>query len=145
MSERNRNQYKNKWRCKQGREYIQSQNEKVKAYQSTFFGQLALRASWINRGAKVRGANGKVTAGDLVNLLAKQNGWNESCRCALCGHLAGKDLMQLDHIMPIALGGLNEIENMQFLCADCHVVKTTNERKHIAEYNTVELQQELAI
>lgn len=49
-----------------------------------------------------------------------------------CQH-CGKDLRkvrrpQLDHIVPISKGGLSTMENLQFLCPDCHSEKTTKDR-----------------
>jgi 5-methylcytosine-specific restriction endonuclease McrA len=37
--------------------------------------------------------------------------------CALCGH---KVRLELDHIMPLALGGRHEISNIQLLCRPCN-------------------------
>ncbi len=41
-------------------------------------------------------------------------------RCANCG--AKNDLI-LDHIVPIAKGGLSQLENLQILCATCNRIK----------------------
>ncbi|MDE2637033.1 MAG: HNH endonuclease signature motif containing protein [Chloroflexota bacterium] len=41
-------------------------------------------------------------------------------RCANCG--AGEKLV-LDHVIPIARGGLSRLENLQLLCAECNRIK----------------------
>lgn len=40
-------------------------------------------------------------------------------RCVLCGKMA----FTVDHIIPLALGGLNTPQNMQALCRPCHTEK----------------------
>jgi hypothetical protein len=42
--------------------------------------------------------------------------------CAVCGH-AGNDL-QLDHIIPVAKGGTNDLGNLQLLCPPCNLAKS---------------------
>jgi 5-methylcytosine-specific restriction endonuclease McrA len=41
--------------------------------------------------------------------------------CVLCGK---KDCLEVDHILPISLGGSNKLENLQTLCDVCHKKKT---------------------
>ncbi len=41
-------------------------------------------------------------------------------RCANCG--AGEKLV-LDHVIPIAKGGLSQLKNLQLLCAECNRIK----------------------
>lgn len=66
----------------------------------------------------IAGAAGKHTAKEIALLLEKQN-W----RCVYC-RVSLKDKYHVDHIMPIALGGSNDISNIQCLCQTC------NRRKH---------------
>lgn len=37
--------------------------------------------------------------------------------------------LELDHIIPLHLGGSNDCENLQLLCTDCHKTKTIRERQ----------------
>lgn len=48
-------------------------------------------------------------------------------RCAECGRDSGGGL-QLDHIIPVAEGGLDELSNLQWLCWPCHREKSNQER-----------------
>jgi 5-methylcytosine-specific restriction protein A len=43
--------------------------------------------------------------------------------CALCGAPA----TEVDHIIPIRLGGSNDAANLQALCKSCHSAKTARE------------------
>lgn len=38
-------------------------------------------------------------------------------RCALCGKKIAFDEMELDHIVPLSMGGADEVENLQICCS----------------------------
>lgn len=40
-----------------------------------------------------------------------------------CGNCGMAENLVVDHILPIAKGGLSEIDNLQFLCAECNRIK----------------------
>ncbi len=73
----------------------------------------------INRAlrAKKRSAIGSHTAEQILEMLTKQN-W----KCVACG-ISIKDRRHIDHIMPLHLGGSNNIENLQGLCQFCNCSK----------------------
>lgn len=76
------------------------------------------------RRARMRNAQGSFTAKE----------WNELCgfyghRCLACG---GSGTLSVDHVMPISLGGSNDIGNIQPLCLRCNLRKGA---KHI-DYRT---------
>lgn len=48
-------------------------------------------------------------------------------RCVMCG---SPDKLEVDHIEPRSLGGANTLDNLQTLCSDCHLAKTTRERNY---------------
>lgn len=39
-----------------------------------------------------------------------------------------RSFLELDHIIPLHVGGGNELENLQLMCPPCHLRKTTAER-----------------
>ena len=45
-------------------------------------------------------------------------------RCARCGSLILADVVDVDHVQPLALGGEDTDGNVQILCRDCHLIKT---------------------
>lgn len=50
-----------------------------------------------------------------------------TCRhCAAAGRL--RAATEVDHIVPLHLGGGDERANLQPLCADCHKIKTAREQ-----------------
>jgi len=70
------------------------------------------------RRALQKGAPGTHTAADLRMLLAAQ-----THRCAYCKADLRKVKRHLDHIIPLARGGSNDKENLQYLCAPCNQSK----------------------
>lgn len=67
----------------------------------------------------------KLSKGLINKLLLLQKG-----RCACCGDVLGKDF-HIDHILPIALGGLHEDSNIQLLKSTCNLRKG---KKHPIDY-----------
>lgn len=59
-------------------------------------------------------------------LFTKQEG-----KCNLCKFDLDITLSPLDHIKPLALGGSNEISNLQLICIPCHSGKTKKDMKDI--------------
>jgi hypothetical protein len=47
--------------------------------------------------------------------------------CQLCSDKLKPNLFHIDHIIALANGGNNEIDNLQILCKECHYVKTKDE------------------
>jgi len=67
------------------------------------------------RRAQMYGNGGTHTADDLAEILKTQNH-----RCAHCRADLKKTKKHVDHIMPLARGGSNGRENLQYLCAPCN-------------------------
>jgi HNH endonuclease len=64
----------------------------------------------------------RLTEDERVELECAQGG-----RCALCGTLfAGKTSAQVDHILPVSLGGADELANFQLLCGRCNIGKSNS-------------------
>lgn len=76
------------------------------------------RVAWANKRASRRGAVGSYSAEEIAELFLKQRGRCAVCRCAI---VEGK--YHKDHIIPIARGGTNNIENIQLLCKTCNLEK----------------------
>ena len=119
---------KTAWAHRKGRAYADARNEKTKAYQATFVGQMALRAGRMNKAAKARGVCGLISGGDLVELWARQNGIDlrAAVRCAGCGAVTAD--WHADHVVPIKDGGPHTAGNLQLLCEGCHKAKTRKDR-----------------
>lgn len=52
--------------------------------------------------------------------------------CAICGISSWQGepmILDIDHIIPLNMGGKDDISNLCFLCPNCHRQKTTRERK----------------
>lgn len=69
----------------------------------------------INRRAREKGAGGKLPKGikDYLAILQKDT-------CAICQCHIARGGGEVDHILPLARGGQNEIENVQLLCRFCN-------------------------
>ena len=71
------------------------------------------------RRARKRNAEGRHTEKDITDLLSRQK-----YKCAECGTSVRKrSSRQVDHIMPLKLGGSNWPSNLQVLCCTCNKVK----------------------
>lgn len=70
-----------------------------------------------NRRARIKASGGKHTALEIIGLLAKQHGKCANCLTKL------KLAYHVDHIVPSARGGSNDITNLQILCAPCNMSK----------------------
>ena len=59
-------------------------------------------------------------------------------RCRECGASKDDTSLEIDHIVPVAKGGTNDIDNLQTLCREC------NSMKHIDEWIGGETDLEVA-
>ena len=83
------------------------------------------RAAKLRRRAREASAGGTVTADDLREIMARQNG-----KCAYCRvQLNGK--FHADHVMPLCLGGSGDAKNIQATCALCNAKKS---RSHPVDF-----------
>ena len=56
--------------------------------------------------------------------IAERDGY----KCQICGRLTSEGIA--DHIIPLAFGGKDEEDQMQWLCVDCSDAKTKKESKN---------------
>ena len=77
--------------------------------------------------------------------MAKRKAIPSALRRAVIAAAAGKcqacaeptDEFEVDHYVPVALGGTNDLSNLQALCLPCHKVKTRKDVKDIAKVNRI--------
>lgn len=69
---------------------------------------------------------GKLSSGIINRLMELQGG-----KCPICKSSLKEVQPHLDHIMPIALGGLNVDNNVQLLCKPCNLHKS---KKHPVDF-----------
>lgn len=67
------------------------------------------------RRARIVGAGGRVSGGLFERLMAEQGG-----RCRYCHVDLTVARPNMDHIMPLALGGAHDDSNIQLLCETCN-------------------------
>jgi 5-methylcytosine-specific restriction endonuclease McrA len=72
------------------------------------------RASWANRDARRKRAEGKHTTADIQRILKAQK-----CKCAVC-RKSVRNEYHIDHIQPLSRGGTNWPRNLQILCPQCN-------------------------
>lgn len=85
---------------------------------------------------------GAESANVRVALLPRASG-----RCAGCGLPIGPGrCWDLDHVIPLAIGGLDDMTNLHVLCGSCHAGKTAGEDvPRIAKARRVEARPPFAL
>jgi 5-methylcytosine-specific restriction endonuclease McrA len=73
------------------------------------------------RRARKKQSGGKLSRGITAKLMKFQKG-----RCACCKSNLSETGHHLDHVMPLALGGSNDDDNVQLLCPPCNMSKGSN-------------------
>lgn len=69
------------------------------------------------RRLRIKSSGGTFTHQDILSLYERQKGCCAACRKSLAHGY------QRDHIVPLALGGSNDIRNIQLLCPRCNAKK----------------------
>ncbi|EOD04162.1 hypothetical protein EMIHUDRAFT_250677, partial [Emiliania huxleyi CCMP1516] len=86
---------------------------------------------------------GEITARVLSEREKKIVAYRQQYKCAGCGCLL-PPTHQIDHIVPLALGGTNGLTNLQALCVRCHVRKTRGQRHDMLSSRTAREAAELS-
>ena len=63
-------------------------------------------------------------------------------RCVYCGNRYPYDQLQVDHMIPVALGGQDSIRNAQLACRSCNMSKGTMTDKEFRAEHAAHLPQE---
>ena len=71
-----------------------------------------------NRRARILGNGGTITGAEFEELKARYN-----YICLACGRREPEVKLTLDHVIPLARGGRNDIKNAQPLCGSCNAKK----------------------
>lgn len=82
-----------------------------------------------NRRARVKGAEGKHTHGDIQDILVSQRH-----ECVYCSVALTADNRHIDHIVPISVGGHNGRNNIQILCGTCNMRKSSKTHEEFLDY-----------
>ena len=101
--------------------------EKAREWRRENIEMARLRES--NNEARRRRAGGALSKGIVALLFSEQGGKCPGCLIALSDY-------HVDHYMPIALGGLNNDNNVQLLCPTCNLKKGA---KHPLEWSRIYL------
>jgi ATP adenylyltransferase len=91
------------------------------------------RAIWEHR----EGSTGYVSGTVRYEVLKKAK-----FRCELCGISAEERALEVDHIVPRAKGGGDEIENLQALCYSCNAMKRDRDHTDFREVNRAYQEQD---
>lgn len=78
-----------------------------------------------NRRARERDAGGRMSA-DIVSVLMEK----QKCQCVVCKKDIAKKY-EIDHVVPLILGGSNDDDNLQLLCVTCNRSKG---KKHPVDF-----------
>lgn len=97
--------------------YRESNLEKARAYARKWKHEHKekVNAATNRRRARIKGNGGNITAEEWKSVLNRYGN-----KCLKCG---STDRIEMDHVVPIALGGINEISNVQPLCRICNARK----------------------
>lgn len=104
------------------REFYKNNPEKAKAMRDAYrsrpeYKEINIR-NLANRRSRIVGSTGRLSSGLLGRLMTTQRN-----KCACCKTDLSLVKVHLDHIMPLALGGNNNDNNMQLLCRPCNQSK----------------------
>ena len=79
-----------------------------------------MRAIQSRRRAAKKEVGGSYTASDVKRLMNLQKGKCTACRVDI------RSLFHIDHIVPLKLGGCNDVSNLQLMCPRCNQTKNAS-------------------
>lgn len=111
-----RNESRKAWRTAYAKNNRESINRNCRNWSAK--NKEKINCSVRNRRARIRKNGGTHNAGDILRILESQKFKCASCQCCVATSY------QVDHIMPLALGGSNAPDNLQILCPTCNKRKS---------------------
>ena len=71
---------------------------------------------------KLRSQKNRIKVSDLKNIIKDLLG-------NICTDCGSPELLEIDHVIPVASGGKHELGNLQLLCNRCHILKSLEDNK----------------
>jgi len=106
----------------QGQLYYQTHKEQMRAnqqvYSNTPTARLNAQVSHRNRRAREKDAQGRYTSEQIKDQYKRQKG-----KCYYCSHKVKLGEYHIEHIIPLARGGTNAIDNIVLACPRCNLSK----------------------
>lgn len=113
------------------KQYYAENTEKIKVrvsnYRQTPKGKFVKINSSNKRRSKEK--EGKIDTGDLI-ILSK-----ETSNCEMCGIKLNDNNKQLDHIIPLNVGGSHKINNVRYICSSCNLSRPRDGRDIINKFD----------
>ncbi|MDJ0773792.1 MAG: group II intron reverse transcriptase/maturase [Mastigocoleus sp. MO_167.B18] len=115
-----------KWDFETGKKKLLKHKDTKIEYRTRLIGSKSpFDGDWLYWGKRL--ANFPHISKRFQRLLKKQKG-----KCAQCNlNFTTTDIVEIDHIIPLALGGKNRYNNLQLLHGHCHDIKTHNDTELI--------------
>lgn len=106
------------------RKYREKNSEVVKFRSHKWYSENKDRHAVLGRNYRARknSVGGTHTAADIANLLEKQKG-----KCAWCLISFGTEKPTVDHYIPLARGGSNDVKNLRLLHKSCNSRKSSKD------------------
>jgi len=113
---------KGKWDFETGKKKLLKHKDTKIEYRTRLIGSKSpFDGDWLYWGKRL--ANFPHISKRFLKLLKRQKG-----KCAYCNlNFTSTDIVEIDHIIPLALGGKNRYDNLQLLHGHCHDIKTHND------------------
>ena len=92
--------------------------ERVRENHRTWYKRNKFKTILSNHRRRAQQAGSTVTPSDIHKLFVRQQG-----KCAYCRKRISHSLFHLDHVVPLARGGTNDLNNLFVACAPCNLSK----------------------